>query len=715
MSDTLYSPSWYRVADMKPRLRSHAKIYRQVFRGQVWYVLQDRASGHFHRFSPSAHLVISLMDGSRTVQEIWDQSCAKLDDDVLTQDEIIRLLSQLHRSNVLQGDVPPDILEMTERGEKQRRRKLIFSVLNPLAVRVPLLDPERFVSATFPLVRPLFGWFGAVLFLGVVVAAMVLAGQHWPALTENITDRVLAAESIFLLIITYPFVKSLHELGHAYAVKRWGGEVHEMGIMFLVLMPVPYVDASASAAYREKWRRALVGAAGIIVEIFLASIALFVWLNVEQGMVRAFAFNVMLIGGISTLLFNGNPLLRFDGYYVLSDLLEIPNLYQRANRYILYLIQRYLFGIRDAVSPVSAPGEAGWFFFYGVGAFVYRMFIMVAIVMFVATKFFFIGVLLAVWSCLMMYGLPLAKGLWYIATSPALRRRRAQAALVSGIAGGAVAVFLFAIPLPYATVAEGVVWIPGDAAVHAKTEGMVAEVLARPNSIVPANAPLIQMEDPFLVSRVRITAAEVHELRLRYNAVAAENRAEALIAREQLHHAEAELALNRQRARDLLLRSPRAGQLVLPHAADLPGRFLRKGELVAYIADFSEPVVRVVVDQDVVDLIRQRTRGVAVRLSSRQSVVLSAEIVREVPAASDQLPSLALSTVGGGKLALDPTDSSGTRALEHVFQFELRLPPSKHVSSIGNRVYVRFDHGSEALAWRAYRSIRQLFLKQFNV
>ena len=106
-------------------------------------------------------------------------------------------------------------------------------------------------------------------------------------------------------------MKALHELGHSYAVKRWGGEVHEIGIMFLVFMPVPYVDASESAGFQSKWQRAFVGAAGILVEIFLASLALFIWLNAEEGLVRAFAFNVMLIGGVSTLFFNGNPLLRF--------------------------------------------------------------------------------------------------------------------------------------------------------------------------------------------------------------------------------------------------------------------------------------------------------------------------------------------------------------------------------------------------------------------
>lgn len=715
MSKPFESPSWYRVAGLRPRLRSHAKIHRQVFRGERWYVLQDHATGRFHRFTPAAHLVISLMDGRRTVQEIWDAACGEFDDDSFGQDDVIRLLSQLYRSDVLHGDVPPDLAEMTERATQMRRRRRIMSVLNPIAIRVPLFDPERIVSATFPLVRPLFTWFGAALFLGVILTGMVLAGVHWSALTENIVDRVLATDSIALLLITYPLVKAVHEFGHAYAVKNWGGEVHEMGVMFLVLMPVPYVDASAAAAFREKSRRALVGAAGIIVEMFLAALALFLWLHVEEGLIRAAAFNVMLIGGVSTLLFNGNPLLRFDGYYVLSDLVEIPNLYQRANRYLGYLIQRYPFGMTDAVSPATAPGEAAWFAGYGIAAFIYRLFIMFAIILFIASKFFIVGVLLAIWSCILMYGVPLAKGLRYLLTSPALRRQRLRAVAATAGMLSAVAMILLAVPVPYATVSEGVVWIPDDAIVRARTDGFVAEVLAAPNAAVERGQPLARLEDPFLAARVKVLEAEVREFAYRYDAARVTDRSEAIIVGERLRHARAELALNRQRAGDLTVRSPIAGAFVLMHAADLPGRFVHKGETLGYVADAARPVIRVVVGQDAIDLVRRRTRAVDVRLSQRLSEVLPARIEREIPSVTNRLPSLALSTMGGGRIAIDPRDPSGTKALEKIYELELRLSRAPQFSAVGARVHVRFDHGMEALAWRLYRNVRQLFLKQFNV
>jgi putative peptide zinc metalloprotease protein len=340
VSDALFSPSWYRVAALKPRIRAHAVIHRHAYRDKVWFVLQDHAAGRSHRFSPAAHHFIGLMDGERTVQQMWEAASAHLGDAAPTQEEVIRLLGQLHSADALLCDVPPDSMEVFRRHQRHERMEWRRRLWTPLALRFPLIDPDRFLERTLPVVRPLFGWLGALLWLAVVGTGMVLAASHWTDLTENVMDRVLAPQNLLLLWLVYPAVKALHELGHAYATKRWGGEVHEIGIMLLVLTPVPYVDASASWGFRDKYQRMVVGAAGIGVELFLGSLALFVWLSVEPGAVSSVAYNVMLISGISTLLFNGNPLLRFDGYYVLADAIEIPNLGTRANKYLGYLFQR---------------------------------------------------------------------------------------------------------------------------------------------------------------------------------------------------------------------------------------------------------------------------------------------------------------------------------------------------------------------------------------
>ena len=170
-------------------------------------------------------------------------------------------------------------------------------------------------------------------------------------------------------------IKALHELGHASATKAGGGEVHDVGIILLVLLPVPYVEASAATVFKSKYRRAVVGAAGIAVELFVAAIAFYMWLLIEPGLLRAILFNVMLIASVSTLLFNGNPLLRYDAYYILADLIEIPNLAARSTRYWGYLIERYILGVRDAEAPEASRAEKAWFLFYGFASTLYRIFV----------------------------------------------------------------------------------------------------------------------------------------------------------------------------------------------------------------------------------------------------------------------------------------------------------------------------------------------------
>ncbi len=708
------SPSWYRVAALKLRLRAHARVHRSMYRGQVWYVLQDRTSGRFHRISPAAWLVVSLMDGRRSMEEVWGEACTRLGDAAApTQDEVLRLLGQLHAADVLFGDVPPDIGELAERGRRQRHRKLAGSLLNPLALRVPLFDPEEVLAATAPVARLVFSGFGAAVFLAVLGYALLLAGRHWGELTGNVADRVLATQGLLMLAVAYPVVKALHELGHAWAVKRWGGEVHEIGVMLLVLMPVPYVDASDSMSFPEKWRRALVGAAGILVEVFLAALAMIVWANAEPGPVRAFAFAVMLIGGVSTVLFNGNPLLRFDGYYLLSDLIEIPNLASRSNAYIGYLVQRHAFGLREAQSPVTAPGEAPWLFGYAVASFLYRLFIALAIALLVGTQFFIVGILIAIWSLVLMLGVPVARALRFLLTGQALRRRRGRALAVTGATLALAAGLLLAVPLPHATMAEGVVWVRGEAPVHAGADGIVIALHAPPNAAVTPGAPLLALEDPVLAARARTLGARVAELEAHHAMRDLSNPVLARITLEELTHARADLALARERLEALTVRSRAEGQLSLARPDALQGRFVRKGELLGYVVRPEDAVIRVVVPESEADLVLQRTRDVALRPASDPARLLPARIERIAPRLEESVPSLALTTQGGGAVWLDPTEGGRGRTIGKYLQLDL-APDGAALPRIGERVHVRFAHDAEPLASRLYTAVRQVFLRHFG-
>ena len=714
MSDSPESQSWYRVSSLKPRLKSHAEIHRQRFRGELWYVLEDHASGRYHRFTPAANQIIGMMNGKRSVQEIWDLAESRLGDEVPSQDEVVRLLAQLHSSDLLQADVPPDFAELSQRHESQRRSTLLQTFRSPLAIRFPLMDPDRFLTASLALMRPWFTWFGFVLWLAVIVMGVTLAVIHWTDLTKDITDRVLSVDNLVVLFFVFPVVKALHELGHGYATKVWGGEVHEMGIMLLVLMPVPYVDASAASAFTTSRRRMIVGAAGIMVESFLAACAMLVWINVEAGMTRAIAYNVMLIAGVSTLLFNGNPLLRFDGYYIFADWLQTPNLASRSSAYLGNLIQRYLFGV-DAEPVMASPSERPWFATFALASFLYRMFVMTVIVMFVATKFFIIGVIIAIWAVILMFVMPLSKNVMFLASSPRLRGHRTRALVVTCAIFATLAVLFFLAPVQHSTMAEGVVWVPEKAKVYAASDGFVSRILAVPNEPVEADTPLIEMVDSIQLARVRVIEAQLKELQVAYTAAKVRDRVQAAITGERMKHTEERLANARESVGNLIVGSPTSGVFLLPAAADLAGRFLRKGELIGYVVDFDNPRVRVVVTQDDIDLVRGKTLRVDVRLAERIGSVIAAEVAREVPAALDRLPSVALGSMGGGLIPIDPSGVGGDIALRKVFQFELKLDPAATALQVGGRVFVRFDHGTEALAWQAYRALRQLFLSKFDV
>lgn len=715
MAETLFSSSWYRVATLKPRLRSHAEIHRHRYRGQLWYVLQDHASQRYHRFYPAAYYFLGLMDGRRTVQEVWDMASTHLGDDAPTQDEVIRLLTQLHAVDVLQCDVPPDTAELLLRFDRQRRYKWQSQLMSPLFWSFPLFDPERVLERFLPYVRPFFGPLGALLWIFVVGTALIQAAIHWPDLSENVVDRVLAPQNVLLLWLVFPIIKTLHEFGHAFATKAYGGEVHDMGVMLLVLMPLPYVDASAASAFRSTWQRVIVGAAGMIVELFLASLALFFWLNLEPGTLRLVAYNVMFIAGVSTILFNGNPLLRYDGYYILADLLEMPNLRMRSQAYMSYLCERYLFGQRETESEAATASERAWFVFFSVASWLYRLFVLVAITLFVAGKFFFVGVIFALGGVVAWGIVPTGKLLSYLGTNPRLRHVRVRAIVVSSLIAAALIGIIGWLPVPLGTQTEGVIWVPYHAIVRAHTNGFIARVVATPGSQVQQGDVLILCEEPTLQTRVQVLEARLQEMQTRYTMEWMKDQAQADILKEEIALAQGEVAQARERVAELTIRSHADGTFVVPQAQDLPGQFVQRGTQLAYVLDLTTVTARVVLSQTQIELVRHHTQKVEVRFAEHLDAPVQAVVKREVPGATEELPSPVLSSQGGGAIAIDPTNTHGMKALSKLFQLDLEMPSRTGIVTIGGRVYVRFDHGREPLGYRWYRQIRRLFLSKFHV
>jgi putative peptide zinc metalloprotease protein len=713
MRENFLDASWHRIGSLKPRLRSHLRVHRHRYRNSAWYVVEDNASGRTHRFTPAVYLFVGLMDGQRTVDDIWNQVVRQLGDDAATQGEVINLLAQLNAADLLQTDIAPNAAEMIERFTKHSKTRRRGSFGNPLAIRLPLWDPDRFLETTLPVVRYAFTRLGAAIWLLTMLSALVLVGIHWEELSENVADRILAAEGLLLTAMVFPLLKFFHELGHAYATKIAGGEVHELGVMVLVFAPVPYVDASASVAFRSKWRRALVGMAGMLTELFIAALAIFAWTVVEPGIIRSLCFQTVLIAGVSTVVFNINPLLRFDGYYILSDLLEIPNLGARSTRRWSWLAERYIFGVQDNPPPVAA-GERFWLLAYAPLAFAYRAFVLFGISIFVASQYFVVGGLIAIWGLVLGLGLPVWKGLKYVLTSTRLERRRARALSISLGAVMLILGGLFLVPVPLHTISEGVVWLPEESYVRAGDGGFVRNVAAMSGAKVAVGDLLVEADEPEMIANVHVLQSEIDGLTTRLASEQFTDRNQADITRQEIALKKSSLNRALERMDALTLRSSVAGVFLSPAAEDLPGRYAKRGDVLGYVIFQQSRIARVVVTQDDIDLVRNQLDKVDVLLANRPSTSYQGKIVREVPAASDRLPSKALTEAGGGRFAADPRDSNQLKTLARTFQFDLELPPDAAHANFGSRVLVRFDHGREALALQWYRRLRQLFLARFE-
>ena len=709
-------PSWYRVAGLHPRLLEHLRVERHRYGGQAWYALHDRLSGRVHRVSPAAYLLAVRMDGKRTVDELWQELVAELDVDAPAQETVVNLLAQLHGADLLAGDVPPDAAELLTRRDRNRRQLLARNLRSPVSLQIPLFDPDRLLTFLLPFVRPLLGPVGAVLWIALVGAGMLAAARHWPELTDNVLDRLLATEGLLAFALCYPVIKALHELGHGLVAKRFGCEVREMGVMLLVLFPIPYVDASNSAALRSRWQRAAVAFAGIGVELALAAAAMLVWAEAEPGLLRAVAFDVMTIGGVSTLLVNGNPLLRFDGYYVLSDVLAVPNLAGRSARYLGYLMNRHVFGVHG-LPPFAASGiERAAMLAYAPLSWCYRTLTMATVALFLAAHYFVVGIAIAVATVVLGTVWPLLKALGRIASAPLYQGRRGRAAGLTFGGLAALAGLVLWVPMPVHTAAQGVVWLPDSALVRAGADGFITAVSVAPGAAVQPGASLFTLRHDIAAARMAVTAAQVDELRAKVQAEWVTDRIAAAVSAFELAQDEVVLAREKDRMAHMTVAATAAGVFTPARTpGDAVGRYVKNGEILGWVTPAGGLTARVLVPQEDMDLISNHLSQVRLRLADGRTEFASG-IIRAVPAAAEAIPHPALASINGGGITTDIRDTKTLKAFSRYFQFDVALPAGMgdEPAQFGSRVSVRFDYAWEPVGDMLYRRVRQMLLTRFE-
>jgi putative peptide zinc metalloprotease protein len=709
MSASLFSAAWPKVAALRPRLRAGVTIQRQVYRGEPWYLLADAASGRQYRVNRPAYELIGRFDGARSLDALWAVLIEKLGENAPTQDEVIAIVARLADAGLLQSDAA-SLRAASAAGQRRRR-----AWVNPLAVSLPLFDPSRLLERLAPAARWLFHPAAFALWTLAVLGAAAALGANWEILQAHAAKHMTSGYYLVLAWICYPVIKALHELAHALALRRWGGEVHEVGITLLCFTPAPYVDASGANAFRDRWQRAAVSAAGIMVELALAALATLVWLEVEPGVLRDVAFVTLFLCAASTLLFNANPLVRFDGYHLLCDVLDLPNLALRSRAYWMHLVLRLLGAAKQLTASAPAGttrGERLWLAFYLPASCFYRIALALGLTLWLGSKSQWLGWAAALLVVAFMIVRPAWSTVRSLAQALPQGAPRRRAVLVGAPAAACAAALIFVVPLPSTLVVEGVVWPREQAQVRAETEGFVRAVLARDGQAVAPGTPLVELTEPALRAEHESLVWRTQSLRAEQHRLLLSDPAQARNAMEELARVQTELERVEERIAQLTVRAKAAGRLVLPRGDDLPGTFARKGAMLGYVLDASPSVVRAVVPNESAPLLRAGTRGIEVLLPGRDTPV-AGRLERDLPAASQALPSAALGERGGGRHLTDPADKDGTRTLEPVFLFDV-VVEGEALHSLGQRASVRFALDAAPLGVQSYRRLRQLFLKHFN-
>ena len=750
-----FSESWYRVVTLRPRLRSTVQIFRQYYRGQMWYVVRDPSNEQFFRLSDSAYYFVGLLNGDRTVEKVWEACNEHLGDRAPTQREAIELLGQLYTSNLLASELPADAAGMFERYKKRVRREVGGYLQNFLFIRIPLIDPDAFLDRWVKLFGLLFTKAALVLWFVLVAVGLTFLfrapGGFAALVDQGRSENILSPDNLIWLYLSMAFIKLFHEFGHGFACKKFGrdvqsgGEVHTMGIMFLVFMPVPYVDASNSWALRSKWQRMVVGAAGIFVELAIASVAAIVWSQTAPGtLTHVIAFNIIFIASVSTLLFNGNPLLRFDGYYIMADLLEIANLSQRSKDYVYYVIKKYAYGVEKPRNPAHSPGEKFWLLTYGIVSAVYRVFIYVGILLFIADKAAIVGMLLAVGGVVTWVIKPLGKWMHYLLASPELMRTRPRAIGVTVGFAVALIVAIGVIPFNEHGRAEGVVEARHRAVVHMTESGIVDQTLATDELVVPGVSTLVvaHWEDLELQYARAVARLRVIETELR---AAASEPAKKQALEEHGKHARGSVARIEERINALRVDPPIDGTWVSPDSEHLEGAFLPRGTPIGEVLDFSDLIIRVVTMQELGPRIQRRLietfgytqtddekAGMSVRVGPDHGNLMEVELrvkgrpdiefsgkVEEISVGQHDLPYPSLSIAQGGPMLIDFNDPSGVRTPEQFFEVRVGSLTDEEGGDppvfTRQRVAVRFNLGTKPLIVQWWRQIRQVLQRRFHI
>jgi putative peptide zinc metalloprotease protein len=713
----IFDESWYRISLLKVSISASVEINKQVYRGETWYVLHDTYNNQFFRVRPATYRFLDKLSLGGTVEEVWVAMSSEMPDDVPSQTELIKLLSQLHASNMLQFTSRPDHDLLFKKYKDKEYRSIAQQLMTFLFIKVPIWNPNQFLDKVAPSFRFLFSWWGLGIWLFVIGFGIKSVVDNYSNIGSDI-DGVLAPSNLFLLYVSMALLKLLHEFGHGVTTKIFGGQVTTLGVMLIVFMPLPYVDVNSSWVFRYKWQRILVGLSGMMVELFIAAIAAIIYVNTNDDLIRALAFNVMIIGSISSLLFNGNPLLKFDAYFILSDLLEIPNLQKRSQEQWYFFIKKYMFSLKNVISPSGSVSETYILAIYAVLSLLYRFVISIGVVLFVGDQYFGIGVVVALISIYMWFLKPLWSSYSYIQFSNEIKSDKSRVLMVIFSSLSVIVILFWLIPFPYFIKIPGVVEIPETSNTYSEAEGLVVRVYVKNGQYINKGDVLADLENYEIILDIEKVNAQIHEAKALLIKIRDQSVTDVAIVDEQLKFLSDKLLEFNKKKENLHIRAGQDGIWVEQDGGIPVGRWVSRQEKIGSIINNSKLEFIAAVNQEQAsDLFKEPVLHGEVKLYGFESSSMKLESIRMIPYEKNELPSAVLGWLGGGDFSVDTNDKSGKKTHEAFFVIHGELRSSdievETNYSTGHSGILRISLPPRSLAERLSRFINQVLQKRY--
>ena len=682
------------------RMRPDLEAARQRYQGQSYWVVKDPVALQYARLNEEEYAILQMLDGESSLDEIAERFEREFPPQTITTEELQQFIGMLHNSGLVIASAPGQGAQLKRRRDERKRKELVGKLSNVLMIRFKGIDPERLLNFLYglPPVRWFFSTPALVLCLLLCAAAGTLIAVEFDVFRSKLPSfqAFFAAENWLLLAAVLGCTKVLHEFGHGLSCKHFGGECHEMGVMILVLTPCLYCNVSDSWMLPNRWHRAAIGAAGMYVEVVLASICTFIWWFTEPGPLNYVCLNIMFVSSVSTILFNANPLLRYDGYYILSDLMEVPNLRQKASKLLNRKLGQYCLGLEEPEDP-TLPQRNQWLFAtYTVAAAAYRWVVVISIIYFLNQIFEPYGLkilgqaiaLMAAWG---LVGQPLWKLFKYFKTPGRLSKvKRVPFWTTCGIVAALLAAVAL-VPLPASVFCPLVIEPHEAASVYVEAPGVLAELYVKPGDRVREGDPLGRLksvENEVTIVRlegeIQQLTSEVMSLEsMSFGDAGAQSRVTQL--NEAIDSARELLEKQREDADRLLLRSPRDGVVIPPdykkdqkrdekelpswHGSPLDprnlGATLGAGERFCRIGDPLRLEARLLVPQTNIDLVSE---GQKARMMLNQSTdLVYVGRVESISYEEIEATPPRLSSQSGGVIATQPDESGVARPLEPHF------------------------------------------------